>query len=197
MRDADNIRELAQLPIDYMGFIFYPKSARYVEQRPDVELPRSIKKVGVFVNETTEVIRQKAAEHQLNAVQLHGNEPAKSCVELKETGLEVFKVFGIDENFDWTTVEPYLSSVDYFLFDTKSPQHGGTGQTFNWNKLHEYPFEKPYFLSGGLSLENIAEAIAFEDSRLIGLDLNSKFEIAPGQKDISTLKQVLKIIENE
>jgi phosphoribosylanthranilate isomerase len=83
------------------------------------------------------------------------------------------------------------------LFDTKSPQHGGTGQTFNWNKLHEYPFEKPYFLSGGLSLENIAEAIAFEDSRLIGLDLNSKFEIAPGQKDISTLKQALKIIENE
>jgi phosphoribosylanthranilate isomerase len=197
MRDADNIRELAQLPIDYMGFIFYPKSARYVERRPDVKLPQAIKKVGVFVNETAEVIRQKAAEHQLNAVQLHGNEPVKSCVELQETGLEVFKVFGIDETFDWTTVEPYLSSVDYFLFDTKSPQHGGTGQTFNWNKLHEYPFEKPYFLSGGLSLENIAEAIAFEDSRLIGLDLNSKFEIAPGQKDISTLKQALKIIENE
>jgi phosphoribosylanthranilate isomerase len=193
MRDADNIRELAQLPIDYMGFIFYPKS----ERRPDVKLPQAIKKVGVFVNETAEVIRQKAAEHQLNAVQLHGNEPVKSCVELQETGLEVFKVFGIDETFDWTTVEPYLSSVDYFLFDTKSPQHGGTGQTFNWNKLHEYPFEKPYFLSGGLSLENIAEAIAFEDSRLIGLDLNSKFEIAPGQKDISTLKQALKIIENE
>jgi phosphoribosylanthranilate isomerase len=168
-----------------------------VERRPDVKLPQAIKKVGVFVNETAEVIRQKAAEHQLNAVQLHGNEPVKSCVELQETGLEVFKVFGIDETFDWTTVEPYLSSVDYFLFDTKSPQHGGTGQTFNWNKLHEYPFEKPYFLSGGLSLENIAEAIAFEDSRLIGLDLNSKFEIAPGQKDISTLKQALKIIENE
>jgi len=197
MTQPANIAAVAALPIDYMGFIFYRKSARFTD-RPDTgSVGPSIKKVGVFVNETADYIMHKVATSGIDTVQLHGNESVELCGNLQQQGLEVIKAFGIDENFDWSAVAPYLAVVDYFLFDTKSPQHGGTGQTFNWGKLKEYPFEKPYFLSGGLSLENIQEAATFDDKRLIGLDLNSKFETAPGLKNIETLTQALKIINNE
>ncbi|VTP90030.1 phosphoribosylanthranilate isomerase [Sphingobacterium daejeonense] len=134
----------------------------------------------------------------LDAIQLHGSESPEMVVQLKEkTGLEIIKAFGIGENFDWSELKPYLENVDYFLFDSKSSAFGGTGQTFDWEKLRVYPFDKPYFLSGGLSLDNLNEAIGFTDHRLIGLDLNSKFEIEPGLKDIEKLKLALKIIRNE
>lgn len=194
MREAENIRQLVQLSVDYIGFIFYGKSARFVSEKPLVDIPSSVKKVGVFVNETLENIFETAREHQLQVVQLHGQENPAIAQTLRAEGLEIWKAFGIDEHFDWLSVGPYLDVVDYFLFDTKSPQHGGTGQVFDWHKLQEYSFDKPYFLSGGLSLENIAEASAFEDERLVGLDLNSKFEVEPGLKNIESLTQALKII---
>ncbi|NGF55070.1 phosphoribosylanthranilate isomerase [Parapedobacter sp. SGR-10] len=195
MKYPENIEAVAALPVDYMGFIFYPKSSRYVEQ--PVPLSPSVQNVGVFVNEQTETILQKVKEFGFDTVQLHGNEPANTCQYLRDSGLYVFKAFGIDDEFDWTTLEEYLDRTDVLLFDTKSPQHGGTGQAFNWEKLKEYPYDKSYFLSGGLSLENIGQASRFEDERMIGLDLNSKFEIEPGLKDINLLTQALKIIKNE
>lgn len=194
MTQPTNIAAVSDLPIDYMGFIFYPKSARYTAH-PDTHLvPDRIKKVGVFVNETGYFISDKVNALSLDTVQLHGDESVELCKGIRQKSIQVIKAFGIDDVFDWNSLASYLPVVDLFLFDTKSPQHGGTGQTFNWQKLKEYPFEKPYFLSGGLSLENIAEAAAFEDDRLIGLDLNSKFEIEPGLKNINTLTQALKII---
>ena len=197
MKHPDNIEALTSLPIDYIGFIFYPKSPRFVQQAHAIPVPDTIKKVGVFVNETLENIRSKVKSHTLQAVQLHGSESSELCKTLQQQQLEVIKAFGIDSSFDWNQLVTYLDAVDYFLFDTKSPQHGGTGQTFDWEKLKEYPFDKPYFLSGGLSMANNAQAMAFDDERLIGLDLNSKFEIEPGLKDINLLTQALKIIKNE
>lgn len=195
MREAENIQQLTQLPIDYMGFIFYEKSARFVSQNPNTNLPARIKKVGVFVNADKEKIVAKINSFDLQVVQLHGNETAAFCQEIKDLGIETFKAFGIDEAFDWTSLSEYVGKVDYFLFDTKSKQYGGTGQTFDWDKLKEYPYDTKYWLSGGISLENIREAANFDDNRLYGLDLNSKFEIEPGLKNIDSLTQAFSIIK--
>lgn len=197
MRVAHNIEQVGALPIDYMGFIFYEKSPRHVSILPALQLPHTIQKVGVFVNASTAEILQRVAEHKLNAVQLHGGESPAQCEELRKEGLLLFKAFGIAQDFDWTVLQPYLPVVDYFLFDTKSVQYGGTGKTFDWKVLNLYPYENPYFLSGGLALENIAQALNIDDARLVGLDLNSKFEIAPGLKHIEKLTQAVKLIKDE
>jgi len=195
MRDAENIHQLVTLPIDYIGFIFYAKSARFVSGKPEVSIPSSIKKVGVFVNSSKEEITAKIKEFDLQVVQLHGDESPEFCQEIKDLDVETFKAFGIDEYFDWESIEAYESKVDYFLFDTKSKQYGGTGQSFNWEKLKDYSYQTPYWLSGGISLENIKEAANFEDNRLYGLDLNSKFEIEPALKNIQSLTQAISIIK--
>ena len=191
MREAVNIQQLVKLPIDYIGFIFYEKSARCVLEKPAVSIPSNIKKVGVFVNADKETIHKKIKEFDLQVVQFHGNESVDLCEEIKNLGIETFKAFGIDYDFKWENIASYIEKVDYFLFDTKSEQYGGTGQTFNWEKLKDYPYSTPYWLSGGLSLENIQEAANFKDNRLYGLDLNSKFEIKPGIKNIDSLTKAI------
>lgn len=196
MREPTNIQALASLPIDYMGFIFYDKSARYTPELPTISIPDQIKKTGVFVNAEKTFIDKKIAQG-LQAVQLHGQEPPTFCRDIKEGRIEVIKAFGIDTNTQWKDFAPYVGIVDYFLFDTSSPQHGGTGRTFDWELLKKYPYNVPYFLSGGLDLANIPSALAITDERLIGLDINSKFEVKPGLKDIDKLKQALKIIKHE
>lgn len=197
MKEEQNILQLLELPIQYIGHIFYRKSARYVGDLANITIANGIKKAGVFVNSDFDEIIKAAERFNLNSIQLHGHEPLELATALKAKDFEVIKAFGIDEDFDWKQLEPYIGHVDYFLFDSKSPAYGGTGVTFNWQKLKEYPFETPYFLSGGLSLENLQEAVNFEDNKLIGLDLNSKFEIKPGLKDIEKLKLALKTIRNE
>lgn len=197
MKEEQNILQLLELPIQYIGHIFYQKSARYVGDLANITIANGIKKAGVFVNSDFDEIIKAAERFNLNSIQLHGHEPLELVTALKAKDFEVIKAFGIDEDFDWKQLEPYIGHVDYFLFDSKSPAYGGTGVTFNWQKLKEYPFETPYFLSGGLSLENLQEAVNFEDNKLIGLDLNSKFEIEPGLKDIEKLKLALKTIRNE
>jgi phosphoribosylanthranilate isomerase len=195
MRDAENIQQLLTLPIDYIGFIFYAKSARFVSGKPEFSFSSKLKKVGVFVNASKEEITAKIKDFDLQVVQLHGDESPEFCQEIKDLGIETFKALGIDEEFDWATIAAYEGKVDYFLFDTKSKQYGGTGQTFNWEKLKDYHYQTPYWLSGGISLENIKEAASFEDNRLYGLDLNSKFEIEPALKNIQSLTQAISIIK--
>ncbi|WP_079641107.1 phosphoribosylanthranilate isomerase [Sphingobacterium nematocida] len=197
MRDLENIQQLVRLPIDYIGFIFYAKSPRFVQDGIRKAIPENIKKVGVFVNETYPAIIDKVDTYGITCIQLHGNETAELCASLKQAGLEIIKAFGIDDAFDWSVLEKYLDHVDFFLFDTKSTQHGGTGQTFSWQQLRNYPYSKPYFLSGGLGLDNIEQAMTIEDDRLYALDLNSKFELEPGLKDIKTVTQALSIIHHE
>lgn len=197
MKDADNICELAKLPIDYIGFIFYNQSQRNVEQMPEVEIPASIRKVGVFVNQTVTEIRKKIIEAGLQVVQLHGAESPEVCEQVRHMGVQVIKAFGIHKEFDWGKLTQYSTHVDYFLFDTKSKQHGGSGCTFDWEILEGYNLTTPYFLSGGLSTENIRSASLIADNRLIGLDLNSKFEITPGIKNIKELQKALNRIVYE
>lgn len=197
MREPENIAGLVKLPIHYIGHIFYEKSPRYVSEIIDLPIPEAIKKTGVFVNADLATIKQTIHDHQLDAVQLHGGESVALCQDVKNLGVELIKAFAVDDDFQWDKPHEYVDVVDYFLFDSKSEAYGGTGKTFNWDKLKSYPYAKPYFLSGGLSLENLAEAYQFEDERLIGLDLNSKFEVSAGLKDLDKINKALKIIEHE
>lgn len=199
MKDLDNMLDLIKLPIDYMGLIFYEKSKRYVSALDAhfIKSIQGIKKIGVFVNANEQEIIQQANNFGLMGIQLHGQESPELCQILKSQDFMVIKAFGIDENFDWKSLKPYEDVVDYFLFDTKSKNHGGSGEQFEWDLLAHYPLDKPYFLSGGLSSENIASAIQFPDHRLYGLDLNSKFEFKSGIKNVELLEQTLKNIRNE
>lgn len=192
MKYPDNILEVGSLLPDYMGFIFWEKSARYFD---DVipELPKSIKKVGVFVNETIEVILAKAQKHDLQAIQLHGNESVEFCNELRENGnqvqIEIIKVFSVDDSFDFEVLKPFEAVCDYFLFDTKGKLPGGNGTTFDWKVLEKYPSSKPFFLSGGIGIEEIeaVHEISKTNLPLYTIDVNSKFEIEPGLKNTEKL----------
>lgn len=197
MRDLHNIEQLIDLPIDYIGFIFYQKSPRFVQSLIPSHTTKQTKRVGVFVNETFANIMAKVDSYGLQTIQLHGDETIELCASLQKNGLEVIKAFGIDDQFDWTTLEKYLNDVDYFLFDTKSTQYGGTGKPFGWQQVQQYPYSKPYFLSGGLGLDNLHQAINITDNRLYALDLNSRFELKPALKNIELITQALSIIQNE
>lgn len=200
MRESDNLKELIALDIDYVGFIFYPESRRFVTDEQMEGLfaipPLKIQKVGVFVDQDLTMIIDKCQRYMLPIVQLHGNESMEECLALKQEDLGVIKAFGMSESVNFHDMEPYIDAVDCFLFDTSSTKFGGTGRLFNWDILKSYPYDTPYFLSGGLSLENLQRVKAIKDERLIGLDLNSKFEILPGLKAISKVAQAVEIIRS-
>ncbi len=191
MKVPSNIEMVADLQPDYIGFIFYKGSKRYVADLSAQfvkDLPSNIKRTGVFVNEELRTVVERVLEYGLHAVQLHGNEPASYARELKALlDIEVIKAFGIDDQFDFDQLDAYSDSVDYFLFDTKTPDHGGSGRAFNWELLKNYSLDKPYFLSGGIDLESIDEINRIKDERFYAIDINSKFELEPGLKDIDKL----------
>jgi phosphoribosylanthranilate isomerase len=195
MRDAAVLTEVAALGPDFLGFIFAPASPRFVGEALAPEhvraLPPTIWKVGVFVNETTENILAIAHRFGLAAVQLHGQETPVQCEELSDAGLLVMKAFSIGEAIDFKVLLPYVPFCDFFLFDTKGAAPGGNGATFNWNLLEEYNLPVPYFLAGGLGLEHAAELTALRLPGLAGIDLNSRFETAPGVKDAVRVGQMI------
>jgi phosphoribosylanthranilate isomerase len=198
MKHPDNIVGLTSLAVDYIGFIFYEKSKRFVGDANQEYIKRlkGLIKVGVFVNADLAEICDKIDKFNLNAVQLHGDESLQFCEELKQRGqVTLIKAFGIDQHFDWTVLNAYGGAIDYFLFDTKSNSYGGTGTQFDWSLLHQYKLEYPYFLSGGLDENNIKAALQADDPRLYALDLNSKFEIEPGLKDINLLSHSINSIK--
>lgn len=194
LRDPDNIQDILKLKPDYIGLIFYPQSRRFVGKKLDplqVNSWKGVKKTGVFVNADLEQVQQIQADMHLDALQLHGEESPEFCRQLRRPGLELIKAFGVDDSIDWSGLTDYQDVVDYFLLDTRTAGYGGSGRSFSWDLLQDYPLDKPYFLSGGLSPENIAQAAAIEDPRLYGLDLNSGFEERPGFKDVSLLNNTL------
>ncbi len=193
MKQEGNINAVAALQPDFMGFIFYPKSPRYVG---DIVLPElTATATGVFVNESAETVADIINQFHLKAIQLHGREDEVYCAAFKAKVI-VLKAFGIDENFDFDQLTPFVCSVDYFLFDTKSSKHGGSGLQFDWALLDKYQLEVPFFLSGGLSLDNLYRVKEIKHPQFIGVDLNSKFEIEPGLKDIDQLKKAFELIRN-
>lgn len=192
--------EVETLLPDYMGFIFWEKSPRYLNSViPSIS--RKIKKVGVFVNASVEEILQKVTKYSLQLVQLHGHEAPEVCERLKNLGIGVIKVFGADETFDFSVLQPYEEVCDYYLFDTKGKLPGGNGYVFDWEVLENYPSKKPFFLSGGIGMENIDEVLTFlyrpESKYCHAIDVNSRFEIKPGQKDIEKLKEFKRRLQNE
>jgi phosphoribosylanthranilate isomerase len=187
MKYPDNILEVGSLLPDYMGFIFWDKSARYFDGTLPT-LPQSIKKTGVFVNPSKEEILEKITKYDLQAVQLHGHESVAFCQELKNTlanTIEIIKVFSVDSEFDFNQLEPFETVCDYFLFDTKGKLPGGNGTAFDWKVLEQYPSQKPFFLSGGIGLDEIdlVKQILKTDLPIYAIDVNSKFEIEAGLKD--------------
>ena len=199
MREADNIREVeqlstinCQLSINWMGFIFWPRSSRYVSEKPDY-LPISCKRVGVFVDEDIEQVKRTADEYQLDMIQLHGHECPDYIRQLN--GRKVIKAFNIATKEDLEATKPYEGIVDYFLFDTKGPSVGGNGAKFDWTVLADYVGATPFLLSGGIGPDDAARVRNFSHPRCIGIDLNSRFEIVPGFKDINKLKEFIKEIQ--
>ncbi len=191
MKIENNIMDVATLPPDYMGFIFYEKSSRYFNSEIP-ELPENIKKIGVFVNAKIDFIVGKIEKHNLQGVQLHGQESPEFCASLQAYGI-VIKVFSIKNQFDFKVLEPYETVCDYYLFDTKGKHPGGNGYTFNWNVLKQYKSPKPYFLSGGIGPNELEQLLLFlkrpESDLCCTLDLNSKFETPTGLKDLKELKE--------
>ena len=199
MRDAAALAAVAALAPDFLGFIFAPKSPRFVGDvlAPELvrALPSTIWKVGVFVNETTEHILATAHRFGLAAVQLHGHETAAQCEELNDAGLLVMKAFSVGAAVDFAALLPYVPYCDFFLFDTKGAAPGGNGAIFDWNLLSAYNLPVPYFLAGGLGLEHATELAALRLPGLVGVDLNSGFETAPGVKDAGRVGEMLKALK--
>ena len=199
MRDADNIREVeqlstinCQLSINWMGFIFWPKSSRYVSERP-AYLPTNCKRVGVFVDENIEQVKRTADEYQLDMIQLHGSESPDYICDLRAdvSSPAIIKAFNIATKEDFEAAKPYEGIVDYFLFDTKGPSVGGNGAKFDWTVLADYVGETPFLLSGGIGPDDAARIRSFLHPQQAGIDLNSRFELAPGMKDVSALRKFL------
>jgi len=189
--------EVASLNPDYMGFIFYEPSPRHVgvDFKMPV-LPKSIKKVGVFVNEEVEVIKKLVAKFKLDFVQLHGHESVEDCRVLKEFGVGVIKVFSIDATFDFNATMPYEGAADYFLFDTKGKFYGGNAIPFDWSLLSSYHQRVPFFLGGGLTLENISGIKRLSTMNLHAIDVNSGVEDSAGNKNIARIEAVIKILNS-
>ena len=189
MREAENIREVEALGIDLIGFIFWEKSSRYVSKRP-AYLPTKCKRVGVFVDEDIESVKRIADDYALDYIQLHGHESSDYCAQLQ--GLHLIKAISVSSRNDIATYKTYEGLVEYFLFDTKCPSIGGSGQQFNWSVLSAYDGSTPFLLSGGIGPDDAERIKSFHHPQCIGIDLNSRFELAPGLKDVIKLQSFIK-----
>ena len=192
MRDAQNIRDVEALGIDWIGMIFWPKSKRYVAEVPSY-LPEHLKKVGVFVDSTLDDILQHISDYQLDIIQLHGQESPDFAKALKPH--TIIKAFNIEKADDLLQTEKYKGIADYFLFDTKGKMAGGNGQKFDWSVLTAYQGKTPFLLSGGIGPEDAESVRSFHHPKCIGIDLNSRFESEPGFKDINQLKTFINNIK--
>ncbi len=205
MRNPANIEAVAALPIHFMGFIFYDKSPRYVAPTDDISTcPDDLTKVGVFVNADIDFILHKIDAYDLDAVQLHGSETPQYIEDLSNeiwsklrfvanSDIEIIKAFPVDSDFDFETVKPYQELVKYFLFDTKTSQHGGAGVKFDWSILEKYDSDVPFLLAGGISENDVEALVKLKSLRpqMYGLDLNSKFEMEPALKNVEKLESFL------
>ncbi len=197
LRDPENISMVADLGADYVGFICYERSPRFIGNMPadalnNISAP--VHKTAVFVDEPEANINALIDNYGFNAVQLHGNESPEFADSFRNKAT-VIKAFGLDNDFDFDQLNVYADKVDYFLFDTKTAIYGGSGKTFNWNILDKYKLSVPFFLSGGLSLDNLEELKKITNPQFYGVDLNSRFETAPGMKDIEKLKQAFNLLK--
>lgn len=206
MREPSNIEALVDLGIDYVGFIFYEKSPRCIQKVPQISNFGNTKKVGVFVNSSLEFILGKIKEYQLDLIQLHGGESVAFCQQLQETiagyptnrqsTVQIIKVFLLDNHFDFTELDAFVPYTNYFLFDTKTQHLGGSGVRFDWSILEKYPLKVPFFLSGGIDLPHTEAILALKHLPIHALDINSRFELKAGLKDIDKIKKFIDMLQN-
>ncbi|MBV7441622.1 phosphoribosylanthranilate isomerase [Weeksellaceae bacterium TAE3-ERU29] len=201
LTNLSQIQEIIDLNTDFLGFIFYPKSPRYVLNHLELNEISEINhsgKVGVFVNESTEKITEITEKANLNYIQLHGDENLAFIEELHQklnSKAKIIKVIRVGEELPCLDEWQKSQAIDYLLFDTDSKHFGGTGKTFDWEILNQLKIEKPYFLSGGISNENINE-IQILKQKPTALDINSKFEISAGNKDVKKIKEFKERMDN-
>jgi len=192
MKFTENQQQVEKLDVDFLGYIFYAPSKRFVGETPEPGLFSTEKpKVGVFVNENAFEIMALAKNLGFEWVQLHGNENPKTCQMLKRQGLKIIKAFSVNENFNFETTLPYEKVANYFLFDTKTENHGGSGQKFNWSILDKYDGHIPFFLSGGIGPEDAETILKINHPKLTGVDVNSGFEDEPGLKNMEKLEKFI------
>ena len=194
MRNGDNIRAVDALRVNWIGFIFYPHSKRYVSSLPDY-LPAKAKTVGVFVNEPIETILDKVALFSLDIVQLHGDESPELCKELRQKGVQVMKAFGIGRQLPAEEITRYDGCCDYFLFDTQTSEYGGSGRHYDWDILQYYNGNTPFILSGGIGPDDVQAIREFDHPWCAGIDINSKFELSPAIKNIESIEQFIKSLK--
>lgn len=193
MREPENIHLVSHLFPEYLGFIFYKNSKRFVDNISTIilqQIPKKIEKVAVFVNEEMEVVEAIAQKYHFKTLQLHGNESPTFCKALQQKGYTIIKAFNIADLQDITQIAAYNTSIDFALLDAKGKEAGGNGVTFDWKLLDNYHYEMPFFLSGGISLDNIAAIKALNHPKLHTIDVNSKFEISAGLKNVELLQQL-------
>lgn len=195
LREPANLAAVAGLRPDFIGLVFHPASARYVGAGLGAAAvrarPAGVQAVGVFVDADLPTLLVATAHYGLDYAQLHGHETAAFCQAAQQAGLRVIKAFAVGEEFDFDALADYAPHCVAFLFDTKGPLPGGNGQPFDWRVLAGYHGSTPFFLSGGLGPENLAELRAFRHPQLAGLDFNSRLETAPGLKDLAATRQLL------
>ena len=204
-----NITAIAQLGVDYLGLIFYKKSKRYAESKElqqwlatNPEEIKDIAKVGVFVNAGVDILLNTIHDYQLDYVQLHGDESPGYCQELQllwtvdtMRKAKIIKAFSVTEDFNFAQTAAYESTCALFIFDTGGQSsHGGTGVKWDWSKLNEYQGKTPFLLSGGIGPEDVVAVSDVNHPKMLGVDLNSKFESAPGVKDVELLSRFLRLL---
>ncbi len=198
LRDPENIISIASLSPDYLGFIFHQGSARYIGRDPErtlfSQIPHGIKKTGVFVDEKIEKVKDALCRYGLEAVQFHGSETADYCNQFKSPDLIIIKAFRIGPGFDFSITYSYTDSCDFFLFDTQSGIPGGSGKKFSWDLLDQYKTDKPFFLSGGIGIEDIETIRNLHNKMLYAIDINSRFETAPGIKNVELVRSFIENI---
>jgi len=200
MRDPENILSLAEVRPDFIGFIFYPGSKRFVDKPDPViiqKIPLEVQKVGVFVNEPGDHIIDRYENLGLDLVQFHGDESPEKCTSLNEKKIPIIKAISVDHTTDFSYLFDYENHVDYFLFDTKTENYGGSGKKFNWDKLNEYRLDIPFFLGGGIGYEDLDAILALSHPMLYSIDINSKFETEPGIKNIELVKSFINKIRRQ
>ena len=199
MVSPGNLEQVCTLQPDFVGFIFYAASKRYVGESPDPALfqipAKGIRKVGVFVNESLEKVRAAFDSGQLHMLQLHGEESPEYCRTLSREGYPLIKALSVPS--DPKLLEAYREYVEFFLFDTPDPAYGGSGRKFDWNDLKKLPSSIPFLLSGGIGAEDAGAVGEVEHEGLLGVDLNSAFESSPGIKDVKMLKEFMRNISKK
>jgi len=193
MKNKENILQVSALIPDYMGFIFYEPSPRYVgaDFKVPAELDPLVKRVGVFVNHSIDFVTETMKVNKLHYAQLHGDESVAYCEELKLRGVRIIKVFRVDEDFDFGSTNQFESIADFFLFDTKGKHYGGNATSFDWSLLNRYNQVVPFFLSGGIHIESIQSLRNLSGLNIHAIDVNSGVEERPGLKSISKISEII------